>query len=497
VLIPLRHENMSGRRWPIITFALIGLNIAIFLFTHWSIEAQQPKRAEARMHLLLLAATHPELNTTPEAAEFVEHVKKASGAAWDQAAKPSRRLQDPWDAQMRLQDDPAVLQSQMDALCQQFEESEHSSILDNYGFVPAHPHAASYVTANFLHGGWLHLIGNMWFLWLAGFILEDNWGRAIYSVFYLVAGAASLQFYAWCSPGSFVPLVGASGAVAALMGAFLVRFPKMKIEMAIVTLFYRFKFKAAAYWLLPLWLGMEFFYGAALGQSSSVAHWAHVGGFLFGMLGAFVIQKSGLEQKASAKIEAEISWTGDPAVVQAQEALDQGKLDEAVAILEKHVAEKPGSTDALIILQQVQWRRSDIPAYQRASVQLIQAYLKNRDVESAWHAYEEFSNTPDAKLPAAPWLELIRHLENQQNLDRAVAECDLLAQAHPQERPALLALLTAGRLSLKKLNRPDEALRFYRAADLSAVPHLDWESNIKAGIADAERAMTGQVATLK
>src|ERR1700756_3592976 len=253
---------MSGRRWPIITFALIGLNIAIFLITHWKIEAEQPKRAEARMHLLLLAATHPELNTTPEAAEFVEHVKKATGAAWDQAANPSRRLQDRWDAQMRLQDDPVILQSQMDALCQQFEESEHSSILDSYGFVPAHPHAASYVTANFLHGGWLHLIGNMWFLWLAGFILEDNWGRAIYSVFYLVAGAASLQFYAWCSPGSFVPLVGASGAVAALMGAFLVRFPKMKIEMAIVTLFYRFKFKAAAYWLLPLWLGMEFFYGA-------------------------------------------------------------------------------------------------------------------------------------------------------------------------------------------------------------------------------------------
>ena len=66
MLIPLRHENMSGRRWPIITFALIGLNIAIFLITHWKIKAEQPKRAEARMHLLLLAATHPELNTTPE-----------------------------------------------------------------------------------------------------------------------------------------------------------------------------------------------------------------------------------------------------------------------------------------------------------------------------------------------------------------------------------------------------------------------------------------------
>lgn len=488
MLIPLRHENMSGRRWPIVTFALIGLNVAVFLFTHWKIEAEQPKRAEARLHLLILAATHPELKTTSESSEFIEHVKKASGPAWDRVANPSRSLQDSWDARMRLQDDPAILQAQMDALCQEFEESEHSSIIDNYGFVPAHPHPASYVTANFLHAGWLHLIGNLWFLWLSGFILEDNWGRAIYGVFYLIAGAASLQFYAWCSPGSYIPLVGASGAVAALMGAFLVRFPKMKIEMALVTIFYRFKFKAAAYWLLPLWLAMEFFYGAALGQSSSVAHWAHVGGFLFGMLGAFVIQKTGLEQKASAKIESEISWTGDPAVVQAQEALDQGKLDEAGSLLEKHVAEKPSSTDALIILQQVQWRRNDIPGYQKASVQLIQAYLKAHDSEAAWHAYEEFSNAAGGNLPPAPWLELIRHLENQQNFDRAVAECDRLSQAYPQERPSLLALLTAGRLSLKKLNRPHEAVRYYKAADVSPVPHLDWETNIRAGIVEAERA---------
>jgi membrane associated rhomboid family serine protease len=494
VLIPLRHENMSGRRWPVITFGLIALNFAIFLFTHWKIEAEQPKRGEVRMHLLILAATHPELKTTPESSEFIEHVKKASGPAWDRVANPSRpNFQDAWDAQMRLQDDPAILQIQMDTLCQQFEESEHSSVLDNFGFVPAHPRPPSYLTANFLHGGWLHLIGNMWFLWLAGFILEDNWGRMIYSVFYLVAGIASLQFYAWCSPGSYTPLVGASGAVAALMGAFLVRFPKMKIEMAIVTLFYRFKFKAAAYWLLPLWLAVEFFYGAALGQSSSVAHWAHVGGFLFGMLGAFVIQKSGLEQKASAKIEAEIAWAGDPAVVQAQEALDRGKLEEAVAILENHVAEKPGSTDALVILQQVHWRRNDIPAYQKASVQLIQAQLKAQDADAAWHSYEEFFNASGGNLPPAPWLELIRHLENHQNYDRAVAESDRLAQAFPQERPALLALLTAGRLSLKKLNRPDQALRFYKAADSSTVPHLDWETNIKTGIADAERAMSIQV----
>ena len=112
------------------------------------------------------------------------------------------------------------------------------------------------------------MIGNMWFLWLAGFILEDNWGRLIYSIFYLVAGAAALQFYAWCAPGSYIPLVGASGAVAALMGGFLVRFPRMKIEMGFYSLIFRHRFKAPAYALLPFWLGMEFLYGSVSGTSS-------------------------------------------------------------------------------------------------------------------------------------------------------------------------------------------------------------------------------------
>ena len=94
----------------------------------------------------------------------------------------------------------------------------------------------------------------MWFLWLAGFVLEDTWGRWLYSAFYLIAGVAALQFYAWTNPGSITPTLGASGAVAALMGAFLVRFPKMKIEMAWLFFLRIRTFKAPAWCLLPLWL---------------------------------------------------------------------------------------------------------------------------------------------------------------------------------------------------------------------------------------------------
>src|SRR6202020_3059859 len=126
-------------------------------------------------------------------------------------------------------------------------------------------------------------------------------------------GAAALQFYGWTNAGSMVPCVGASGAVAALMGAFLVRFPKMKIEMMWTFGFLRtYRFKASAYWLLPLWVMMEIFYGSLFGKTSGVAHWAHVGGFVFGAMTAVALLYSGLEKRVNKKVEEDLTWACDP-----------------------------------------------------------------------------------------------------------------------------------------------------------------------------------------
>src|SRR2546425_8029969 len=490
MLIPLRHENMEGRRWPVVTFALIALNVLVFLGTHWTIEAQEPERAEVRMHILVLAAMHPELNMPDDVEKFVNEVKKqAPEAAWQELSSRKRRPEDAWDAQIREAEDPQELQSEMDTLAQRFTEVQSKSILENYAFVPAHPKPISYLTSMFLHIGWLHLIGNMWFLWLAGFILEDRWGRVIYPVFYLLAGAAASQFHAWFYPGSIVPALGASGAVAALMGGFLVRFPKMKIHMLWFMLIFRIRFKAYASRLLPLWLLMEVFYGSLFGQASGVAHWAHVGGFIFWALASLVIGRTGLEHKGNAAIEEKISWTADPAIVQGTELMEQGKLDEAITILQKHAAAKPEAMDAYSLLQQLHWRKNDLPSYYQATIKLCQLHLKAQEGEAAWQNYQEYTNAGGDRMPAPTWLELCRIVEGQQNYERAVAEYEQLAEAYPKERQSLLVLLSAGRLSLKKLNRPSDALRFYKAAAASSVPHLDWESNIQAGIQDAEKAL--------
>jgi tetratricopeptide (TPR) repeat protein len=169
--------------------------------------------------------------------------------------------------------------------------------------------------------------------------------------------------------------------------------------------------------------------------------------------------------------------------------MEQNKLDEAAAILQKHVAANPNSADALNLLQQVHWRCSDMPAYRQVTIQLCQAYLKNQDVDAAWRAFEEYHNAGGDKMPVATWLEIIRSIEAQQHFDRAVSEYERLAETYPAEKQSLLALLAAGRLCLKKLNRREEALKFYKAAAASKVPHLDWEANIQAGLQDAQRAL--------
>jgi len=341
----------------------------------------------------------------------------------------------------------------------------------------------------------------MWFLWLAGAILEDTWGRLIYPGFYLVAGAAALQFHAWLNPGSTVPAIGASGAVAALMGAFLVRFPTTKIEVAVVlglrslsnlALGRGIRFKAAAYWLLPLWLLMEILSGTLFGSYSGVAHWAHVGGFAFGALVALTLRKSGLEAQADEVIESKVTWTADAELVQATEHMEHGKLDDASAILKGYAAKKHDSVEAYSLLQQIFWRKNDLPAYREAIVKLCQLHLKAHDPEAAWQDYEEYLNSGGGPVPASTWLELSRAAEGKEQYDRALAEYEKLASTYPTERQALLASMAAGRLALKKLNQPADALRLYQAAAKSPVPHLDWEANIQNGLQEAQKAVTGQ-----
>jgi membrane associated rhomboid family serine protease len=490
MLIPIKHENMAARRWPVITIGLIAINVAVFLFTMSAIDDEAPQLGEVKSHILILAALHPELKMQPQSEQLVDGFKQSHPEQWKQVQSPYRDVINAYDAKIRMTEDTSTLQGEMDSLNAQFVNLSKSSITEQYAFIPAHPRAISYLTANFLHGGWMHLIGNMWFLWLAGFVLEDVWGRWVYSAFYLIAGVAALQFWAWSNPGSIAPTLGASGAVAALMGAFLVRFPKMKIEMAYLLFFRLYRFKAAAYWLLPLWLFSEIFYGSLSGSSGGVAHWAHVGGFLFGALAAVAIQHSGLEQKANKAIEEKVGWTNDTELEQASGLMEHGQLAEAQVILANYVAAKPNSLDAWSLLRQIYTRQNDMRNYLEATIKTCALHLRAHEVETAFQDYAEFLNSGGSKMPAATWLELCKGAEEMHDFERAFAEYQQLAQAYPAERQSLTAQLSAARLCLKRLKRPKDALALYQAAAASPVPHLDWEQHIQAGVKDAKAAMS-------
>ena len=491
MLIPLRHENMQGRRWPVITFGIIALNVIVFLGTHWTMDKQGPELGEVKLHLVLLAAMHPEAKITGKAQEFITTIQTRSPALWKEAQNQNRDVQDVWDARMRMMADehPEMVQEEMDSLATHYEELESTALTSKYAFIPAHPTLLGLLAANFLHGGWLHLIGNMWFLWLAGAVLEDTWGRVIYPAFYLIAGVLAFQVHALANPGSLTPTLGASGAIAGLMGAFLVRFPTTKIEMGYL-FFYRFyRFKMAAYWLLPVWLLTEIFYGSVFGQYSGVAHWAHVGGFVFGALIAVAVQRSGLEQMAEQGIQGKISWVSHPLLAEASEQMEKGQLDPAAASLQKLLLEKPDSIDAYRMLQRIYWQKNDLPAYRDALTKLLGLELKANDHEGAVQTCRDFRNAGGEKLPASLWLEFCRQLETQPDISHAADEYLELARTYPAEKQGLLAQMAAGRIYLKRLNRPEEALRLYEAAQSSAIPHADWQATIDKGIAEAQKLM--------
>ncbi len=489
MLIPLRHENMQGRRWPVITFGIIALNVLIFLGTHSTIDKQEAEMSQVKIHLVLLAAMHPELKIPEKAQEFVSYVEYKDPPVWKEAQRPSRQVYDAWDSKIRLVDDSTVLQQEMDSLGESYTELNATSILSKYAFIPAHPTLLGLLGANFLHGGWLHIIGNMWFLWLAGAILEDTWGRVIYPVFYITAGVLAFQVHAMVNVGSLTPTLGASGAIAGLMGAFLVRFPTAKIEMGYL-LFYRFiRFKMAAYWLLPIWLVTEILYGSVFGQSSGVAHWAHVGGFAFGALIALAVQRTGLEQIAEKGIQDKISWVSHPLLAEAGEQMEKREFDLAAANLHKLLLEKPDSIDAYRMLQRIYWQKNDLPAQRDALTKLMGLEMKASDHEGALQTCQDFRNAGGEKLPASLWLEFCRQLETQPDISRAADEYLELVKAYPSEKQGLLAQMAAGRIYLKRLNRPEDALRLYEAAQTSPIPHADWQATIDRGIAEAQKVM--------
>ncbi len=147
------------------------------------------------------------------------------------------------------------------------------------------PPWATLVTSMFLHGGWLHILGNMWFLWIFGDNVEDAMGRGRFTAFYLVCGAAAALTQALMAPESQMPMIGASGAIAGILGAYALLHPRANVRVLLVILLFVRLVNVPALVVLGLWFAVQLASAALVpGAAGGVAFWAHVGGFLCGLL---------------------------------------------------------------------------------------------------------------------------------------------------------------------------------------------------------------------
>jgi membrane associated rhomboid family serine protease len=178
-----------------------------------------------------------------------------------------------------------------------------------YALVPARLNLSALITSLFLHGGWMHIIGNMWFLWVYGDNVEDILGHGKYLVFYLLCGViASATQYA-ISPDSQVPILGASGAIAGVMGAYLIKVPHSRILTLIPIIVFWTTIEIPAVLILVYWFILQFFSGiGSIGYSQAasqggVAFFAHVGGFIAGMI---LVSTMGTKERYSRR--RDLQW---------------------------------------------------------------------------------------------------------------------------------------------------------------------------------------------
>lgn len=194
-------------------------------------------------------------------------------------------------------------------IAQLFMGSMTERVIQTFGYLPArlvHPSAFGYepwevaitlVTSLFLHGGFVHLIGNLIYLWVFGGAVEEAVGHARYLLFYLACGAIGSLTHTLLFPLSTVPSIGASGSIAGILGAFLVLLPHARIVTLFPLVVYWAMAEIPAVLFLPIWFGMQFFNGFLSLQAArrafevvGIAWWAHVGGFLFGAVIAVIFR---------------------------------------------------------------------------------------------------------------------------------------------------------------------------------------------------------------
>ncbi len=394
MFIPIGLDQTTVRRLPWVSITIIGLNLAVFLVTAAGVHRANEEIQLRQQEAMAFWVRHPYLappSAVPQGERerlklIAEALRSVSGHA-------------PESQEQRAEE-----QRQLDALVDRLEEAVASNPFMSLGLVPASPKPLAFLTCMFVHAGWLHLLGNMLFFYLSGPFLEDAFGRPLFAGLYLASGIVSSLVHVAAFPTSQAPLVGASGAIAGIMGAFLVRFAWAKIRFFYWLMVWVGTVDLPAWLVLPLWLLEQLFF-AGLAGSSGVAYRAHIGGFAFGFGVALVVRWLKVEERfVSPEIERRISVTQHPGLDQGLDLLARGEAAAARSAFEKVLAVEPRNPDALIAVWQAYCQEDKAEAGAPFLARAIDEELRRNEAGLALdHWREMMTGSRKPGPPALRW----------------------------------------------------------------------------------------------
>jgi membrane associated rhomboid family serine protease len=339
ILIPVGHDHGELRRWPVISFAIMALCLGVWFVQYDGERGRAGVVREALQQAVEYYGANPDLHPSP-ALQKVSNQLSAPASAY--LVQPEREQRRSADADQRAR------QEKLDQLTQTWQAAQRDNMVWHWGLIPADFSWLKLLTSMFVHIGFLHLFFNLLFLYLTAPFIEDVWGRPIFLAFYLVGGMFADGMFALQDLSLDLPLVGASGAVAAVMGAFLVRYPRAKIRLLTFLLWRRIVFSAPAWLVIGLWFLGEYAEAAAsagaIGSGGvRVANWAHVCGFVFGAGVAAAFRLLHLEDRYLFEaIERRREAVRDPLQARLDELTARGDNAEACRLLAAELLRRAG-----------------------------------------------------------------------------------------------------------------------------------------------------------
>ena len=485
--IPIGNENSTVRRLPWVTFSIMAVNTIIYFVTLPVIagEVEQIGKAMSQIHSFISA--HQELLADDGVREKLVSAGLITQMESDEIDKAVKATPDT-EREYRLWlrgGEAQQLKEQLDQQLTEYKNAAEGSVWYQYGLAPnGNWKLHQLITSAFLHANLPHLMFNLLFFFAVAFSLEDLWGRGVFLGFYLLGAVVS------CIPSLIypapVPSLGASGAISATMGAFLIRLPKTRIKLFFIW-FWALRVlltRKLATYLVPgyIYLGSWFiaqliswYFDHKAGNPSNVGYGVHAAGFVYGALFALIIKATRTEEKyLDPMIEAKVSFSAAPAVNSAMKLLDQGETASAERMLRGHLAKEPNDTNALLALIQVHQKTSNFDQLNGAYARLIRIHLASDDKEAALYAYDSLlSAFPDdrvePKIPVRDWLTICEYLRERQMTREAGVEYERLVKMFPDDALAGKAAVQGAEASLAAADS-ERALRMFKFAQSLSLP---------------------------